>query len=153
MGLKYKLSTGLLRGGWGVGPLSSKRLLKNSFFFTTPLKYTIKTTMLLLLIIFLEELHYTHNWTKLSRVAPFWCLGSSALVWDQKTVGSLVVALGPSRVGWESGPSSRGATKGSPFATKGHPLPDTPLTTSCQEPMVGNCLAVILVRKSAIGMI
>ena len=47
------------------------------------LEYSIKTTMSLSLIIFLEELHYTHNWTKLSRVAPFWCLGSSALVWEQ----------------------------------------------------------------------
>ena len=32
MGLKYKLSAGLLRGGGG-GPLSSKKLLKKSFFF------------------------------------------------------------------------------------------------------------------------
>ena len=39
MGLKYKLSAGLLRGGGGVGPLSSKRLLKKSFFWTPPLKY------------------------------------------------------------------------------------------------------------------
>ena len=37
MGLKYKLSAGLLRGGGGGGPLSRKRLLKKSFFFTTTL--------------------------------------------------------------------------------------------------------------------
>ena len=33
MGLKYELSAGLLRGGGVAGPLSSKRLLKGSFFF------------------------------------------------------------------------------------------------------------------------
>ena len=37
MGLKYELSAGLLRGEGGVaGPLSSKRLLKKSFFFFDP---------------------------------------------------------------------------------------------------------------------
>jgi len=40
MGLKYKLSAGLLRGGGGVGPLSSKRLLKKSFFLD-PFPYAV----------------------------------------------------------------------------------------------------------------
>ena len=40
MSLKYKLSTGLLRGGGVAGPLSSKRLKKKVIFPNLPNKFS-----------------------------------------------------------------------------------------------------------------
>ena len=75
MDLKCKLSTGQLRGEGGVaGPLSSKRLLKNTKFFFDPLpkkieqKLSLKTNKNIGAIIHGKELFATLQYRRFTTI-------------------------------------------------------------------------------------